>query len=101
MNTVGRGRAYMLAYFFGGGGAFPLGASLGLQAKGLPSGAKQLPLTAPCGDVKLQSCPTFSALQASSASCDGLRGCWPSAGGAPDDRCLHGVARMWRKSGDA
>jgi hypothetical protein len=73
-------------YFLGGGpdgvSLEPpsLGASLGLHACGRPSGAKQLPLTVPCGDMKLQSCPLFKALQASSASGGGPRcccgGCW-------------------------
>ena len=79
------------SYFLGAAGG-PLGASLGLQARGRPSGAKQLPLTAPRGDVKLHSCPLFRALQASSASWGGPRCCGGCcccccplfAGGAPD-----------------
>jgi hypothetical protein len=39
-----------------------VGASLGLQANGLPSGAQQVPLTDPCGDEKLHSCPLLKVL---------------------------------------
>ena len=47
---------------------------LGLHAKGLPSGAQQLPLASPCFAVKLQSSPLFKDLQDSKASGGGL---WP------------------------
>ena len=61
------------AYCLGAPG-LPLGASLGLQASGLPSGAQHVPFTVPCGDEKLQSWPLLTDLQASSASAGGLRG---------------------------
>ena len=52
----------------------PAGASLGLQASGLPSGAQHVPVTAPCGEVKLQSVPLLSDLHAAKASGGGWRG---------------------------
>jgi len=49
----------------------PAGALLGLQASGLPSGAQQLPMTTPCGALKLQAAPAGTALQAAKASAGG------------------------------
>jgi hypothetical protein len=46
----------------------------GLQASGLPSGAQQVPVTVPCGDVKLQFDPLLSVLHDASASAGGLGG---------------------------
>ncbi len=54
-------------YCLGGGG---LGL-FGLQAKGLPSGAQQIPFSVPCGVEKLQSLPDAKLLQAASASAGG------------------------------
>jgi hypothetical protein len=51
-----------------------LGSSFGLHASGLSSGAQQEPLTLPCGEEKPHSWPALNDLQASSASCGGLRG---------------------------
>ena len=50
------------------------GAFLGRQASGLPSGAQQLPDSAPRGVVKLQFWPALSALQAVNASAGGIPG---------------------------
>ena len=51
-----------------GGGPFGL---LGLQAKGLPSGAQQTPFSVPWGVEKLQSLPAGKVLQAAIASAGG------------------------------
>lgn len=64
-------------------GAFgpPIGASLGLQASGLPSGAQQVPVTVPFAEVKLHSFPLLSALHDARACAGGLGGPpLPSAG---------------------
>lgn len=66
----------------------PPGPCLGRQANGLPSGAKQVPVSAPRGEVKLHAAPADSDLQAARASGGGPRcSCgpaWPSGdlGGA-------------------
>jgi hypothetical protein len=52
----------------------PAGAFLGLHASGLPSGAQHVPVTVPCGEVKLQSVPLLSDLHDASASAGGLGG---------------------------
>ena len=49
-------------------------APLGRQAKGLPSGAKQVPVALPLGEVKLQAAPLADDLHASTASTGGRRG---------------------------
>ena len=60
-----------------------MGAFLGLQASGLPSGAQQVPVTDPCGDEKLHACPLLKVLQDASASAGGLGGApLPAAGWA-------------------
>jgi hypothetical protein len=54
-----------------------------LHASGLPSGAQQVPVTAPCGAVKLHACPLLKVWQDASASAGGLGGIpLPSAGWA-------------------
>ena len=71
---------FLLVYCLGAI-ALPAGASLGLQASGLPSGAQHVPVTAPCGDIKLHALPLPTALQAAKASGGGLCGPpLPSAG---------------------
>jgi len=61
----------------------PEGALSGLQASGLPSGAQQVPLTVPCGALKLHACPLLKVLHDASASAGGLGGIpWPSTGWA-------------------
>jgi hypothetical protein len=68
-----------------------VGAFLGLQANGLPSGAQQVPLTDPCGVVKLHSCPLLKVLHAASASAGGFGGPpLPSIGWA--ERVQHAVS---------
>jgi hypothetical protein len=44
------------------------GAFLGRHASGFPSGAQQVPVIVPCGEVKLHSWPLLRDLQAASAS---------------------------------
>ena len=50
---------------------WPVGASLGLHASGLPSGAQHVPFTVPRGEEKLQSCPLIADLHACSDSAGG------------------------------
>lgn len=72
--------AFLLVYCLGVI-ALPAGASLGLQASGLPSGAQHDPVTAPCGDVKPHASPLRKDLHAANASGGGLCGPpLPSAG---------------------
>jgi len=59
----------------------PAGASFGLQASGLPSGAQQVPVTGPCGDRKVHAFPLLKDLHDASASGGGMSGPpLPSAG---------------------
>jgi hypothetical protein len=53
---IDRHKWFVRIYCLGKGG-LPNGASLGLQASGLPSGAQQVPFMAPRGDVKLHTWP--------------------------------------------
>ena len=78
----------------------PVGASLGLQANGLPSGAQHVPFTVPCGDEKLHSMPLLTDLQASSASAGGLGGApFPSAVCAESPQhAVSAAAQIVRKS---
>jgi hypothetical protein len=55
-------------------------AFVGLQAKGLLSGAAQVPVTVPRWPIKVQACPLVSDLHAASASAGGVLGPLPPAG---------------------
>lgn len=56
------------------------GASLGLQARGFPSGAQQDPFIVPRSPLKLQAAPAARVLHAATASADGPRRPSPGPG---------------------
>ncbi len=71
-----------------------------MQANGLPSGAQQVPVTVPCGDVKLHSFPLLSDLHEARASVDGLGGPFPSEVCADKTPHIASAATLtaWRKN---